>query len=559
MSPVAALGSTRRVRGRAMARTSSTRAWRCAGTALSLDPGPVRRRPADSRSAGHQGCRSGPSVAAAAGLVLRSLLFGASCCRRVGGAFAARSPSCSARAELERRETASPRAWPAVLEETRVLAGAGGHPIPHALFEAGRRAAARGPRVVRRRAARVADVDRLRPRPRSAQGRARGGQQRRRVRDPPRSRIRSEGTGVDRRLEALIDDRLRELDLRRDAMSRQAGARFARRFVLIVPVGMAFVGMSLGTGRAAYQGRGAQAHRRAGARVDRRVLGVGRSHPPAASARAGVHVSRALVGCGRGRWAGVTLLLADTRWALSPLARQAAHRRRCDDGPLDTDGTRQWLDRRSHDARRPRRTRARGARRPRHPSRTGALRRSTSTAIRLRQVGWCIGGLALGLLVSAAVGATTGSRGAPHTRPSRAGVPPGRAPRDPGVDAWTRAGRGRASRHHRAARHAARRGLRTRPRARAPRRSRQGACAQDLRRVLTRVAQGLASAPTPAGVVRRRRCPGRSPPGRRSSRSTVRRPISVASCRRKRARCGRKPTATSSPSSSVATSRCGSP
>ena len=67
------------------------------------------------------------------------------------------------------------------------------------------------------------------------------------------------GSGVDRRLEALIEDRVRELDLRRDATSRQAGARFARKFVLIVPVGMALVGLSLGTGRAAYEGRTAQA------------------------------------------------------------------------------------------------------------------------------------------------------------------------------------------------------------------------------------------------------------------------------------------------------------
>ena len=50
-----------------------------------------------------------------------------------------------------------------------------------------------------------------------------------------------------------------ELDLRRDAMSRQAGARFARKFVLLVPVGMALVGLSLGTGRAAYEGPAAQA------------------------------------------------------------------------------------------------------------------------------------------------------------------------------------------------------------------------------------------------------------------------------------------------------------
>jgi tight adherence protein B len=32
-----------------------------------------------------------------------------------------------------------------------------------------------------------------------------------------------------------------------------AGVRFARRFVLVVPIGMALVGLSIGDGRAAYQ------------------------------------------------------------------------------------------------------------------------------------------------------------------------------------------------------------------------------------------------------------------------------------------------------------------
>jgi len=36
-------------------------------------------------------------------------------------------------------------------------------------------------------------------------------------------------------------------------LDKQAGARFARRFVLIVPAGMALAGMSVGTGRAAYE------------------------------------------------------------------------------------------------------------------------------------------------------------------------------------------------------------------------------------------------------------------------------------------------------------------
>ena len=61
------------------------------------------------------------------------------------------------------------------------------------------------------------------------------------------------GTDLDRRLEALIDDRVQDTQGRKDARAKQAGARFARRFVLIVPAGMALAGMSVGTGRAAYQ------------------------------------------------------------------------------------------------------------------------------------------------------------------------------------------------------------------------------------------------------------------------------------------------------------------
>jgi tight adherence protein B len=67
------------------------------------------------------------------------------------------------------------------------------------------------------------------------------------------------GTDLDRRLEALIDDRIQDTQGRKDARAKQAGARFARRFVLIVPAGMAFAGMSVGTGRAAYQSTMGQA------------------------------------------------------------------------------------------------------------------------------------------------------------------------------------------------------------------------------------------------------------------------------------------------------------
>src|SRR5207253_7754572 len=60
------------------------------------------------------------------------------------------------------------------------------------------------------------------------------------------------GPEVGRRLVALVEDRVQDLQGRKDARAKQAGVRFARRFVLVVPLGMALAGISIGTGRAAY-------------------------------------------------------------------------------------------------------------------------------------------------------------------------------------------------------------------------------------------------------------------------------------------------------------------
>jgi tight adherence protein B len=61
------------------------------------------------------------------------------------------------------------------------------------------------------------------------------------------------GADLDERLEALADDRRADSQGRKDARARQAGVRFARKFTLIVPLGMAVTGLSIGDGRAAYQ------------------------------------------------------------------------------------------------------------------------------------------------------------------------------------------------------------------------------------------------------------------------------------------------------------------
>ena len=57
----------------------------------------------------------------------------------------------------------------------------------------------------------------------------------------------------------LAEDRRRDVQGRKDARSRQAGARFARLFVLAVPLGMALAGMSIGNGRDAYRSTPGQA------------------------------------------------------------------------------------------------------------------------------------------------------------------------------------------------------------------------------------------------------------------------------------------------------------
>jgi tight adherence protein B len=61
------------------------------------------------------------------------------------------------------------------------------------------------------------------------------------------------GSDLDRRLAALVEDRAQDLQGRKDARAKQAGVRFARRFVLIVPFGMTLAGLSIGTGRDAYR------------------------------------------------------------------------------------------------------------------------------------------------------------------------------------------------------------------------------------------------------------------------------------------------------------------
>ena len=168
------------------------------------------------------------------------------------GAFSASTPIAAYRHRRRARRRAAQDGWPRMIEEIRLLTGSVGRSIPQALFEVGRH----GP-------------DELRPAFEAAHrewllstdfGRT-VDVLKDQLADPTADAtletllIAHELGGADlgRRLEALAEDRRRDTHDRKDARAKQAGARFARRFVLIVPLGMALVGMSVGTGRAAYQ------------------------------------------------------------------------------------------------------------------------------------------------------------------------------------------------------------------------------------------------------------------------------------------------------------------
>ncbi len=168
------------------------------------------------------------------------------------GAFSACAPIAAYRRRRRTRRRAAQDAWPRMIEEIRLLTGSVGRSIPHALFEVGLHgpdelrsafAAAHREWLLSTDFGRTVDVLKTL------------------LADPTADAtletllIAHElgGTDLTRRLEALAEDRRRDTHDRKDAQAKQAGARFARRFVLIVPLGMALVGMSVGTGRDAYQ------------------------------------------------------------------------------------------------------------------------------------------------------------------------------------------------------------------------------------------------------------------------------------------------------------------
>jgi tight adherence protein B len=147
---------------------------------------------------------------------------------------------------------AAQEGWPHLIDEIRLLTTTVGRSVPQALFEAGRRA----PDPLRpafdaahREWVLTTDFERT-----VAVLKAR-------LADPTADAACETllvayevgGGDLDGRLEALVRDRVIDIQGRKDAVAKQAGVRFARRFVLLVPFGMALAGMSIGTGRDAYR------------------------------------------------------------------------------------------------------------------------------------------------------------------------------------------------------------------------------------------------------------------------------------------------------------------
>lgn len=191
------------------------------------------------------------------GGLLAYVLFGGLIPAIATGAALATTPLATYRHRRHVRLAEAMDAWPRILEELRVQIGSLGRSVPQALFEAGRRVpdewrpafvAAEREWLLTTDFARTASI------------------LKERLADPTADMVCETlliahevgGADVDARLADLVEDRVLDLQGRKDAVSRQAGLRFARRFVLIVPVGMAAAGMAIGTGRAAYESSGGQ-------------------------------------------------------------------------------------------------------------------------------------------------------------------------------------------------------------------------------------------------------------------------------------------------------------
>lgn len=191
------------------------------------------------------------------GTGLTFVLLGAILPALAVGGFAATFPAGSYRARRRRRRMRAAESWPRMIEEIALLTGSLGRSVPQALFEVGRAspeemrpsfAAAHRQWLVSTDFEKSVAVLKAGLADATADAAC----------ETLLVAHEVGGTDVQRRLASLVEDRVADLQGRKDSRARQAGARFARRFVLFVPVGMALVGLSIGGGRAAYRSAGGQ-------------------------------------------------------------------------------------------------------------------------------------------------------------------------------------------------------------------------------------------------------------------------------------------------------------
>jgi tight adherence protein B len=244
--------------------TALAMGWR----GLGVSPSPIRRRrkgPSIDEyltQAGLENVRVGEFAAVSGVLLVVGTGFGWAIWGGVVaptavGLAGAAFPLAAARARRAARREQARENWPRMIEEIRMQAVSLGRPIPEALLSVG----LRGPdemvpafRAAQREWLISTDFDRTLTVLKDQ------------LADPTADAVCETlliaheigGTDVERRLRALIEDRIQDLQGRKDARAKQAGARFARWFVIVVPVGMALVGLAIGDGRASYAGAVAQ-------------------------------------------------------------------------------------------------------------------------------------------------------------------------------------------------------------------------------------------------------------------------------------------------------------
>ena len=186
------------------------------------------------------------------GTALTFAVFGAILPAVAVGLSAATTPLASYRVRRANRRARAQDAWPRMIEEIRILTSSLGRSIPQALFEVGRRAPEEmTPAFDAAHREWLISTDFERTLTVLKSGLA----------DPTADATCETllvahtvgGSDLDRRLEALIEDRIQDTQGRKDARAKQAGARFARRFVVFAPIGMALAGMSVGNGRQAFR------------------------------------------------------------------------------------------------------------------------------------------------------------------------------------------------------------------------------------------------------------------------------------------------------------------